>query len=332
MVTNRIGNSHARLRRLRNSPELRHLVAEHSLKVSDLIAPIFVSEAGTQTFPIPSLPGVFRIPLDKLEEELELHRKLGISAVLLFPVNDPSKKDLLGKEAYNPDGLVQAAVKKTKTFDPRFVVMADVALDPFTTHGHDGITDDSGYVVNDKTVEALCKMSVTLAEAGVDFVAPSDMMDGRVAAIRHALDERGFERTGILAYSVKYNSAFYGPFREAVASGARGLDKGTYQLNPANVREGLREVSFDVAEGSDMVMVKPATPYLDMICRTRSACEIPVVAYHVSGEYAMLKAAVQNGWLDEERAVKETLVGIKRAGADLIVTYYAKWIAEKLQK
>lgn len=322
-----------RLRRIRSTPAFRDLLSETQLTVNDFIAPIFVSEPGTKLFPIPSLPGVSRVPFEELATHVSGLMDLGLKSVLLFPVIGAHKKDLLGTESYNSNGLVQQSVKLLKSKFKPLIVMADVALDPFTTHGHDGIVDESGDVENDRTVEALCKMSVSLSEAGVDVLAPSDMMDGRVLAMRRTIDERGFTKTAILAYSAKYNSGFYGPFREAVGSGARGLDKGTYQLNPSQVREAIREVECDVNEGADMIMVKPALPYLDIIAKVRAACPVPIVAYQVSGEYAMLKAAAQNNWLDEKRTVIESLIAIKRAGADLIVSYYApdvaRWLNDK---
>ncbi len=319
-----------RPRRLRRTPALRALVSEFVLTKSDLIAPLFVSEPGTAKFDIPSLPGVSRIPLQDLVREVQDLYALGLRAVLLFPVIHKDKKDPLGKESAHANGLIQTAIAMVKEAVPDMVVMADVALDPFTSHGHDGIVSESGEILNDETVEALCLMSVTLAKSGVDLVAPSDMMDGRIIAIRKALDKAGFLNTGILAYSAKYASSFYGPFREAISSGARGLDKKTYQLSYSNAREALLEAKLDLSESADMIMVKPALCYLDIVAKLKAVSDVPVVAYHVSGEYAMLKAAVQNNWLDEKPAVLETLTSIKRAGADLIVTYYAKWAAENL--
>lgn len=326
-----LGHPHRRLRRLRLQEGVRALVAECTLRKEDLMAPLFVSEVGTARYPIPSLPGVERVPLQELAAEAQRLQALGLRGVVLFPVNNPSVKTPDGREAYNREGLVQRAIAEVKRTCPGLIVFADVALDPFTTHGHDGIVDDTdGEVLNDETVEALCRMSVTLADAGVDFVAPSDMMDGRIGAIRAALDAAGHWRVGILAYSAKFASAFYGPFREAVASGARGLDKKGYQLETGNARQAKLEVELDEAEGADMIMVKPALPYLDIVKQTREATGLPVVAYHVSGEYAMLKAAVEKGWLDEAPCVRETLTSLKRAGADLIVTYYAAWACENL--
>ncbi|MCA2960616.1 MAG: porphobilinogen synthase [Silvanigrellales bacterium] len=326
-----IGHPHRRPRRLRLKEGVRALVEECTLRREDLLAPVFVSENGTSRYPIPSLPGVERVPLPELASEALRLQRLGLRGVVLFPVNDPEVKTADGREAYNREGLVQRAIAEVKRACPGLIVFADVALDPFTTHGHDGIVDETdGEVLNDETVEALCRMSLTLADAGVDFVAPSDMMDGRIGAIRNALDEAGHWRVGILAYSAKFASAFYGPFREAVASGARGLDKKGYQLTTGNLRQARLEVELDEAEGADMVMVKPALPYLDVVRQTRETTHLPVVAYHVSGEYAMLKAAVEKGWLDEAPCVRETLVSLKRAGADLIVTYYAAWACENI--
>jgi porphobilinogen synthase len=328
--TSYLGNSHLRPRRLRLKAGMRSLVQEHFLRKEDFIAPIFVSEQGGQRYAIPSLPGVERVPLQELIAEVEEIAALGIRGVVLFPVNNPSVKSLDGAEAFNPQGLVQRAISLIKKAMPEIMVFADVALDPFTSHGHDGITNAEGEVLNDETVSALCKMSVTLAQAGVDMVAPSDMMDGRIGAIRSSLDAAGFWRTGILAYSAKYASAYYGPFREAVASGARGLDKKTYQLHPGNLRQAEREIELDIQEGADMLMVKPALPYLDIVRMSREKSNLPIVAYHVSGEYAMIKAAVEKGWLDEKPCVEEALTSIKRAGADLIVSYYAKWACQNL--
>ncbi|NBO38032.1 porphobilinogen synthase [bacterium] len=325
-----IGHKHQRLRRLRQSEALRAMVAEVELNKADLICPIFVSEINSQRTPIASLPGVERIPLAELADEAKRISALGLKSVLLFPVVDPAKKTNDGREAYNPNGLIQQAIACVRHAAPELVVMADVALDPFTTHGHDGILSSDGTILNDETVDALVKMSLTLASAGVHFVAPSDMMDGRVCAIRQALDFAKHEQVSLLAYSAKYASAFYGPFREALGSGARGLDKKTYQLNYTNIREALLEAEFDEAEGADMIMVKPGLCYLDILCRIRARTQKPLVMYHVSGEYAMLKAAVEKTWLDEKPAVLETLTSMKRAGADLIVTYYAQWAAKNL--
>ncbi|BBH52947.1 porphobilinogen synthase [Fluviispira sanaruensis] len=325
-----IGNNHIRPRRLRINENIRSLVQENKLQKTDLILPLFISEKGTKRFDIESLPGVYRTPYDDLINEIDGIKKLGIHAIMLFPVIDISRKDLLGTEAYNPDGLIQNSIRKIKETFPDMIIFVDVALDPYTTHGHDGIINEKGYVLNDETVEVLCKQSLSYAACGVDFVCPSDMMDGRIAAIRTTLDTEGYTGTGILAYSAKYASAFYGPFREAISSGARSLDKKTYQLNPANSREAVREAILDIQEGADMVMVKPGLPYLDIVTRIKSESEVPVVIYQVSGEYAMLKCAAQNNLIDEKAAVLESLLSMKRAGADLIVTYYAKWICENI--
>ena len=325
-----IGNPHRRPRRLRKTAAIRAMINETTLKKEHLIAPIFVSEIESELTPIESLPGVFRVPVTQLAEWVLKIQSAGIKAVMLFPVIFANKKNTEGSEAWNPQGLIQNAINIVKKAAPELVVFADVALDPFTSHGHDGLLNAAGEIENDTTVDALCKMSVTLAKAGVDFVSPSDMMDGRIGAIRTALDEAHFQNVGILAYSAKYASAFYGPFRQAIASGARGLDKKTYQMSTGQSREAAIEAELDVAEGADMLMVKPALCYLDIVAKVRAQCNIPIVAYHVSGEYAMLKAAVQNNWLDEKPAVLETLLSIRRAGADLIVTYYAQWAAENL--
>lgn len=324
-----LGHKERRLRRLRTSPSVRALVEETTLRKDDLIAPLFVSEIDATHKPIASLPGVSRVPLAALAAEVQALEALGLKAVMLFPVVDPSKKNPEGTESANPEGLIQRAVRIVKEACPALTVFADVALDPFTSHGHDGVLAEDGEILNDETVEALCHMSISLAMAGVDFVSPSDMMDGRIGAIRAALDAQGFHNTGILAYSAKFASAFYGPFREAIASGARGLDKKSYQLSPGNRRQALLEARFDEDEGADMLMVKPALCYLDIVRQVRDQSLLPIVAYHVSGEYAMLKAAAQNHWIDEKPAVWETLLSIKRAGACLIVTYYARWFAEQ---
>ena len=323
-----LGHPQQRLRRLRMSPGVRALVQENTLLKKDFIVPLFVHNNSNRAEPISSLPGIERIALSELGNTVKSLEDLGAKGLLLFAVNPASTKTPDGREAWNPRGLLAQAITAAKKAAPQLVIFADVALDPFTTHGHDGIVDDAGEILNDETVGALCQMSICLAQAGVDFVAPSDMMDGRTLAIRMALDGAGFKNTGILAYSAKYASAFYGPFREAVQSGARGLDKRTYQLEPHNRRPALQEALFDAAEGADMIMVKPALCYLDVIAAIRPQIHIPLVAYHVSGEYCMLKAAAANGWIDEEAAALECLLSIKRAGADLIVSYYAKWFLE----
>lgn len=326
-----IGHPHIRPRRLRANEKIRNLVQENELKKNDLIWPVFISESGTARYSIPSLPGVDRIPYEELLKEMETAVKLGISAVMFFPVIDKSKKDLLGQEAYNPNGLMQNCIKLVKKNFPDVLVFADVALDPYTTHGHDGIIDVSGQnVLNDETTEVLCKQALSYAQCGIDFVCPSDMMDGRIGAIRKTLDNNGYINTGILAYTAKFASSFYGPFRQAVDSGARGLDKKTYQLNPANVREALREAHLDIQEGADIIMVKPGICYLDVLSEVKKISSVPVAMYQVSGEYAMLKFAAQNNIIDEKSAVHETLLSMKRAGADMIVTYYAPWVCKNL--
>jgi porphobilinogen synthase len=325
-----IGHSHIRPRRLRRSASIRDLVAETKISKHDLIAPVFVTEVHDTRSAIASLPGIERIPLAELAMEAERIAAMGLKSILVFPVVNPKAKDAAGKESANARGILPKAIRVIKEAVPHLTVMADVALDPFTTHGHDGILSASGEVLNDDTVAALCEMSRVLAEAGVDVIAPSDMMDGRIRAIRDALDTAQFKNTAIMAYSAKFASAFYGPFREALSSGARGLDKRSYQLSTGNTREALREALLDEAEGADFLMIKPAGCYLDIIHQVRQSAHVPIVAYQVSGEYAMLKAAAQNGWVDEAPAVLESLLSIKRAGADLIVSYYACWAAENL--
>ena len=328
-----LSSPHFRPRRLRLNPAIREMVAETRLHPSNFLVPLFVSEKGTQRFHIPSLPGVSRVPLQDLATEVKELYALGAKGVVLFPVNSMDVKSHCGKEAYNPNGLVQRAIQECKNSVAELAVFADVALDPFTTHGHDGITKGNtaeGEVLNDETIEALCKMSVTLAAAGVDFVAPSDMMDGRIGAIRTELDMHGHWRVGILAYSAKFASCFYGPFREAVNSGARGLDKKTYQLSAGNRHQAIREVALDTQEGADMLMIKPALPYLDIIREVKQTTNLPVVSYQVSGEYAMIKAAAERGWIDEHNAVVESLTSIKRAGSDIIVSYFAPWCLKNL--
>lgn len=327
----KIGHPHIRPRRLRSCEKIRALVQENELKKTDLIWPLFISEKGTARFSIPTLPGVDRIPYEEVLKEIELALEVGISAVMLFPVIDRNKKDLLGKESLNPNGLMQNCITLIKKTFPDLLVFGDVALDPYTTHGHDGIVNSSGqYVLNDETVEALCKQALSYAQCGIDFVCPSDMMDGRIGAIRNTLDREGCINTGILAYSAKFASSFYGPFRQAVDSGARGLDKKNYQLNPANTREALREAQLDIDEGADIIMIKPGICYLDIVSEIKKTSPVPLAIYQVSGEYSMLKLAAQNNIIDEKAAVSETLLSMKRAGADLIVTYYAKWACENL--
>ena len=321
-----------RLRRNRAHDWTRRMVCENSVSVNDLIWPVFVLEGQNTQDPIKSMPGVSRWSLDLLLKEVEQAAKSGIPAIALFPVVGADKKSNDGREAWEIDNLVCRTVRAIKDAVPEIGVICDVALDPYTSHGHDGLLDETGYVVNDETVEVLCRQALVQAEAGVDIVAPSDMMDGRVGAIRDALDEAGFINTGILSYAAKYASAFYGPFRDAVNSGSylKG-NKKTYQMDPANSDEALREVSLDIAEGADMVMVKPGLPYLDVIRRVKNEFQMPTFAYNVSGEYAMLKAAAQNGWLDYDKAVMETMIAFKRAGCDGVLTYAARDIARILK-
>ena len=322
-----------RLRRTRCHDWSRRMVAEHALAVDDFIWPVFVQEGTNQETPIPSMPDVSRLTIDRLTEKAKEAAALGIPAIALFPVTDASLKTPLAEEAYNPDNLICRAIHAIKEAVPDIGVISDVALDPYTSHGQDGLVED-GYVVNDATIEILCKQAVAQAQAGCDIIAPSDMMDGRVGSIRGALDEAGYVDTQILSYAAKYASAFYGPFRDAVGSGdnlGKG-DKSTYQMNPANSDEALREVALDIKEGADMVMVKPGMPYLDIIRRVNDNFTVPVFAYQVSGEYAMLKAAAQNGWMDEESVMLESLLAFKRAGATGILTYAALDIAKKLRK
>jgi len=317
-----------RLRRLRRTEALRSMVRESHVDVKDLIYPLFVVEGSNLKQEVASMPGVFRYSPDRLPRELDEVAGLGIPAVLLFGI--PQKKDEVGSSAYDPEGVIQKAIQAIKSSTPELVVVTDVCLCEYTDHGHCGIITD-GYVDNDRTLELLAEMAVSHAEAGADIVAPSDMMDGRVGIIREALDENGFEHIPILSYAVKYASAFYGPFREAAESAPRFGDRRSYQMDTANWREALREVEQDIAEGADLIMIKPALAYLDVIQRVRLAVNCPVVAYNVSGEYAMVKAAAQQGWADERQIVAEILTAIKRAGADLIVTYHAREAASWLQ-
>ncbi|MBI5380328.1 MAG: porphobilinogen synthase [Opitutae bacterium] len=326
-----------RPRRLRRTASLRALVEETVLRPQDFIAPLFVVEGKGAPEAIGSMPGVFRLNIADLVKECRALWKLGVPAVALFPKLDARFKDEEGTAALHEDALILRAVRAVKKAVPELVVLTDIALDPYTSHGHDGVlTADGRDVANDRTVEILMKMAVLHARAGVDLVAPSDMMDGRIGAIRRALDAAGHTQTGIMAYSVKYVSAFYGPFRDAVgsasAAGTHLLGKGTYQLNPANRREALTELALDVGEGADIVMVKPAGPYLDIIRDVREATQKPVAAYQVSGEFAQLHAAAQLGWLDLARCRHESLLAIKRAGADMILTYFAKDMAKELNR
>jgi len=323
-----------RMRRMRASDFSRRLMRENTLTANDLIAPMFVLEGAGRREAVPSMPGVERVSIDELLLEAEQLCALGVPAIALFPVTPTERKTLDAREAYNPDALAQRAVRALKQRFPDLGVITDVALDPFTTHGQDGLIDDSGYVLNDETVEVLVKQALSHAQAGADIVAPSDMMDGRIGAIRTALEQAGHRNTRILAYSAKYASSFYGPFRDAVGSAANlgGGNKYNYQMDPANGDEALREVALDIEEGADMVMIKPGMPYLDIVYRIKTTFGMPTFVYHVSGEYAMLKAAAQNGWLNEKAVVLEALLGCKRAGADGILTYYAKTVAGWLKE
>ena len=322
-----------RLRRNRISGSIRRLVAETSLSVDDLIYPVFVLDDGKASEPVASMPGVSRHSIDALLGEARRCVDLGVPALALFPVIDSSLKSEDGAECANPDGLVQRTVRALKSEFPELTVITDVALDPYTTHGQDGIIDANGYVLNDETVTMLARQAASHADAGADMVAPSDMMDGRVGAIRDVLEAAGHRNTLILAYAAKYASSFYGPFRDAVGSAGAlaGGDKYNYQMNPANSDEALREVALDIDEGADIVMVKPALPYLDVVRQVKDAFSVPVFAYQVSGEYAMLKAACANGWLDEQPVVLESLLAIRRAGANAILTYFALQAAAWLQ-
>jgi len=323
-----------RPRRMRKHANTRKLMRENSLSCDDLIYPIFITEGNSVREKIESMPGIERLSIDELLKELKELTKLKIPAIALFPVVPMEKKSLDAHEAFNPDGLAQKAVKEVKSKYPDMIVITDVALDPFTTHGQDGIIDSSGYVLNDETVEVLCKQALSHAKAGADILAPSDMMDGRIGSIREELENNGFIHTKILAYSAKYASSYYGPFRDAVGSASNlgTSSKDSYQMDPGNSDEAIREVSLDIEEGADMVMIKPGLPYLDIVYRVKETFGMPTFAYHVSGEYAQLKAASKNGWINEKPTVLETLLSFKRAGADGILTYYAKeaakWILE----
>jgi len=321
-----------RMRRMRRDDFSRRLMRESRLGVDDLIWPVFVLEGEGQREPVASMPGVDRLSIDLLLQEAAQAAALGVPAVALFPVTPAELKTEDAREACNPEGLAQRAVRALKQQLPELGVITDVALDPFTTHGQDGLIDSSGYVMNDETVAVLVRQALSHAEAGADVVAPSDMMDGRIGAIRVALEEAGFIHTRILAYSAKYASSFYGPFRDAVGSAASlgAGNKFTYQMDPANSDEALREVALDLEEGADMVMVKPGLPYLDIVRRVKDRFAVPTYAYQVSGEYAMLMAAARNGWLDEQAVILESLLAFKRAGADGILTYFAKRVAQWL--
>jgi porphobilinogen synthase len=325
---------HGRPRRLRRDEFTRNLVREHALTPHDLIYPVFVLDGHNKREPVASMPGVERLSLDLLLGTAEQCVALGIPVMALFPVIDSKLKTADGKEACNPEGLVPRVVRELKSRFPELGIMTDVALDPFTSHGQDGLLDDTGYILNDETVEVLVRQALTQAEAGVDIVAPSDMMDGRIGAVRAALEEKGRIHTRIMAYSAKYASAFYGPFRDAVgSSGNLGKsNKKVYQMDPGNTDEALREVAMDIAEGADMVMVKPGMPYLDVVRRVKDEFKVPTFAYQVSGEYAMLKAAAQNGWLDHDAVMMESLLAFKRAGADGVLTYFALDAARLLRR
>jgi porphobilinogen synthase len=318
-----------RPRILRNNPAIRSLVAETTLTPSDFILPMFIDEGENVEFEIPSMPGYYRRSIDGTVKEVKELWSMGIKSVLLFVKASDELKDNTGKEAWNPDGLMQRSIKAIKDALPEIVVMTDVALDPYSVYGHDGIVEN-GEIVNDATVEALVKMSLSHAKAGADFVAPSDMMDGRIGAIRKALEENNFTKTGIMAYSAKYASCFYGPFRDALDSAPGFGDKKTYQMDYANRIEAVKEALMDEKEGADIVMVKPAMAYLDIIREVKNSVHIPVSDYHVSGEYALIKAAAKMGWINEEKAILESLTSIKRAGADLIATYFARDAARLL--
>ena len=325
---------HSRPRRMRKDDFSRRLMRENTLTANDLIYPVFVIEGENKREAIDSMPGVERLSIDLLLEEAKLIAALGVPAMAIFPVVGEKNKSDLAEEAYNPEGLAQRTVRALKAAVPELGVITDVALDPFTSHGQDGLMNDEGYIINDETVEVLVKQAVSHAQAGADIVAPSDMMDGRIGAIRKALETEGYRNTRILAYSAKYASSFYGPFRDAVGSAGNlgGGNKYSYQMDPANSDEALHEVALDLQEGADMVMIKPGMPYLDIVRRIKDEFKAPTYIYQVSGEYAMLKAAGQNGWIDEKACVLEALISMKRAGGDGILTYYAKEVAEWLIK
>ncbi len=322
---------HLRMRRNRRTAWSRDLVRENSLQVSDLIWPLFVIEGKETTVPVPSMPGVERHTVDRLVRKAEQAAELGIPAIALFPNTPSSLRSADAREAFNPDNLVCQAVRAVKDAVPDIGIMCDVALDPYTSHGHDGLMD-GGEILNDATIEALVKQSLVQAQAGCDIIAPSDMMDGRIAAIRAALEGNRLQHVQIMAYSAKYASGFYGPFRDAVgSSGTLVGDKRTYQMDPGNTDEAIREVALDIAEGADMVMVKPGMPYLDIVQRVKATFRVPTYAYQVSGEYAMIMAACQNGWLDPKKVISESLMAFKRAGADGILTYFALDVARQLK-
>ncbi len=330
-MDNSIRFPQTRLRRNRRANWSRNLVRENTLTVNDLIWPIFVKDGHGESEPVAAMPGVDRLTPDLAAKAARQAQGLGIPVVALFPYTDPAKRDADGTEALNPDNLICTATKAIKDAAPDIGILCDVALDPYTSHGHDGVIDDDGYVLNDETVKILVEQSLNQVRAGCDIIAPSDMMDGRIGAIRSNLDKEGHSNTQIMAYSAKYASAFYGPFRDAVgSSGALKGDKRTYQMDPANSDESLREVALDLNEGADMVMVKPGLPYLDIVSKVKETFGVPTFAYQVSGEYSMIMAAISNGWLDEDKAIVEALLAFKRAGADGILTYFARQIAETL--
>lgn len=326
-----IVHPYTRPRRLRKSAAIRSLVQENHIQVSDFIVPLFFMEGENTKEEIASMPGYFRFTLDLLLQEVKECYDLGLRSVLLFAKVPDELKDNTGTEALNPDGLMQRAIRAIKKFHPEMYVMTDVALDPYSSNGHDGIVED-GEIINDTSVELLGEMALTHAQAGADMVAPSDMMDGRIGFIREVLEENEFPNVGIMAYSVKYASCFYGPFRDALDSAPGFGDKKTYQMNPANAEEGLRECALDIQEGADIIMVKPGMPYLDMVRMVKDKFDVPVAAYQVSGEYSMMHAAAEKGWLNLEEAMLESIIGFKRAGADLIASYFAKDIAKLLKK
>ncbi|CAM3957149.1 Delta-aminolevulinic acid dehydratase [Vibrio aerogenes CECT 7868] len=323
-----------RMRRVRKHDFSRRLTAEHTLSVNDLIYPVFILMGKDRREPVESMPGIERLSIDLLIEEALYLAGLGVPAIALFPMVNQDAKSLDAAEAFNPEGLIQRAVRELKEHVPQMGVITDVALDPYTTHGQDGIIDEEGYILNDETTEVLIRQALSHAEAGADVVAPSDMMDGRIGLIRQALEDAGYINTQIMAYSAKYASCYYGPFRDAIGTAAnlKGGNKKTYQMDPANSDEALQEAAMDIQEGADMVMVKPGMPYLDVVRRVKSELQVPTFAYQVSGEYAMHKAAIMNGWLKERETVLESLLCFKRAGADGILTYFAKdvaqWLAE----
>ena len=321
-----------RPRRNRKTDAVRRLVRENTVTTNDLIAPLFIIEGENQKVPIESMPGCYRLSIDNLVKEVQELYDLGIPSVSLFPAVDESLKTKDARESYNPDGLNQRAVRAIKTAVPQIAIMTDIALDPYSSDGHDGLVSEDGEILNDETLEVLQKMAVCQAEAGADIVGPSDMMDGRVGAIRIALDEAGYKNVSIMSYTAKYASAFYGPFRDALDSAPKSGDKKTYQMDFANKREAVRELMLDEAEAADFVMVKPGLAYLDVISEVRAYTSLPVAVYNVSGEYAMVKAAAQNGWLDGEKIMVEMLYAFKRAGADVILTYFAREFAELMQK